>query len=910
MDTNSVGNSPTMKEPSANKAHGSGAKQQPSRSPASPSPSVTIKREKLENAGHFIISPDKKTSSIASDPTKETLPSLADSIKAFKGVTQNKLRLDDDEIRRYLKTWATHNPIDVKIQEIDSMDHDTIYDIVSDIVTLITDEEINEKDMQKEVDKEVQAIYEVVKGMEIHSTTTNEQLLRFSARQRAYFVYWAFMHEEQDMSLDDVLAQPTLATLTKLQEWRDKQKVTDLDATMKTPSSEHRNESRTNTTQISQEKHSFSPQPMEVDLQNTVRIDRKQIPIIDSQLTDAVIKNMDINTLRTVYSKHMADSGTPIANEILKLWKPTLLRSNIIMHRNNIQKSESKQSVTENPKINSVKGNLKKAPKYSNNPVQAKLDMTTFQSFRYDMSFILPTELKGTDGLRSHFADIFQTFQGYCDGLKLMPWDDTSKQMETLENVDDLPSSITQLKKYLFNVRAPIPGSRSYFSLRLSFPIRSNRSTFDADVIAWSQANNIRFNECSVQHADVRSVGWLAYAPNSLNAKKWCKAVQELFQAYYKKKNVEPLMLGLTWRPMNGQYNIESKKKVFAMHVNTPRHKGALTKKFLRVLAHNKKWPLGVRFRLVDEYHEYMSEPTKIKYRYMLDRHRTFVKEMKQISNDQVINADKRIGDSKMTVRDLVNNIRDSSDNKRIFASFDPKWNDPSIHIAVFRPDKSSKAGGFIKNLSAYVRHLYPNASLNRIFTIESISLAEETEFDPKTQTFLTQEQKDFDAEIQADLDDDSFDFLIPDSDPDYIAVDMDNIKLLGGEKLYNLTGDDDTASTHPTSSSMISFSSNSIHHYDTESCADGSDPNQSKLSSQDILQRISSHHQKTLNQITNQEKLQKTNNNNASISNAIADQQALLNQSSIQTSTTTSFHPAAPVKSQRTNKQDVAAET
>ena len=104
------------------------------------------------------------------------------------------------------------------------------------------------------------------------------------------------------------------------------------------------------------------------------------------------------------------------------------------------------------------------------------------------------------------------------------------------------------------------------------------------------------------------------------------------------------------------------------------------------------------------------------------------------------------------------------------------------------------------------------------------------TEYDPKTQTFTTQEQKDFDADIQADLDDDSFDFLIPESDPDYISVDMDNIKLLGGEKLYNLTGDDDTASTHPASSSMISFSSNSIHHYDADSCADGSDPNHSKI--------------------------------------------------------------------------------
>jgi len=751
--------------------------------------------------------------------------------------------------------------------------------------------------------------------MDISLTTTDQQLLEYTPHQRSLFVYWAYMHEDLNMTLENMLSQPEEKTLNKLKEWRNSQKTSVDDPTIQTSSSENEDDLYdSNHTQKDTRSKNSSPQPMDIDeaenLPQPMDVDQAKgkVPIIDRDLSDSDIKSMDINTLRTVYSEHMKNSGSPIAAEILQLWKPNLLRSNITMHRNQARESAEPNLPTEVLNNSLGKGSLKKDPKYSSNPVQANLDMSTFQSVRYDMSFLLPTELKGTEGLRTHFANTFQTFQGYCEGLKLKPWNDQKGLLEILDNADDLPSSITQIKKYLFNARAPIPGVRSYFSIQLNFPIRTNRSTFNADVSAWAQAQNIRFNECTVQHADVRSVGWLAYAPNSLQAKKWCKAVQELFLAYYKKKNVEPLMLGLTWRPMNGQYGIESKKKVFAMHVNAPRSKCSLTKKFLRLLAYNKKWPLGVRFRLVDEYHEYMSDPTKIKYRYMFDRHRTFVKEMKQISNDQVINADKPIGDSKMTIRDVVNNIRDTSDNKRVFASFDPKWNDPTIHIAIFRPDKSSKAGGFIKNLSAYVAYLYPTASLNRIFSIEAIQLAEETEYDPKTQTFLTQEQRDFDAEIQADLDDDSFEFLIPDSDPEYISVDMDNIKLLGGDKLYNLTGDDDTASTHPASSSMISFSSNSIHHYDTESCADGSDPNQS---SQDILQRINDHQKRSLEKSSAKTKRTLPNsNNNFSISNVIADHQALLSQSSPPpTSTSTSDTAATDEAKKLHSNQGAAAE-
>jgi len=958
----------------------------------SPSQSVKIKKEKLEKTNYFGAARSNDLISEI-DLTDDEIPPVEDAVKAFKGITNGKFKLDDEVLKTYMKSWAIQNPQELNVEEINGMDHQTIIDTISDVTALIMDNESSGDELQKEVDEEINTIFEVVKEMDICSTTTNEQLLDYTPYQRSLFVYWAYMHVESDMTLENILSQPEAKTLNKLKVWRDNRTSTAQESITQTSSSENDDDLYGNDPKETTTEHRKpSPQPMEIDQEtqsnhiqkkilhldgdlsdvaiksmnmNSLRLvysnymagigspiasedlnrlqpqvlrskittcrdeifkikqgnckvtsqpmevdsTPKPIPTLDSNLSDHDIKNMDIDTLRSVYSTYMKKAGSPIAVEILQLWKPNLLRSNITMHRNQARGSEKTQTSPEISNNNATKGSLKKDLKYSSNPIQAKLDMTTFQSVRYDMSFLLPVEFKGTEGLRSHFSNIFQTFQGYCEGLQLRPWDDQKAQMETIDTIDDLPSTITQIKKYLFNARAPTPGSRSYFSIHLSFPIRTNRTTFDADVSAWAQAQNIRFNECSVQHADVRSVGWLAYAPSSLHAKKWCKAVQELFQIYYKKKNMEPLMLGLTWRPMNGQYGIESKKKVFSMHVNAPRNKGALTKKFLRLLAYNKKWPLGLRFRLVDEYHEFMSEPTKIKYRYMFDRHRTFIKEMKQISNDQVINLDKPIGESKMTVRDVVNNIRDASDNKRIFASFDPKWNDPSVHIAVFRPDKSSKAGGFIKNLSAYVAHLYPSASLNRIFNIEAITLAEETEYDPKTQTFLTQEQKDFDAEIQADLDDDSFEFLIPDADPDYIAVDMDNIKLLGGEKLYNLTGDDDTASTHPASSSMISFSSNSIHHYDTESCADGSDPNHSKLSSQDILQRINAHHQRTLEKkASSKDKANTSNVTNASISNAITDQLALLNQSSHTPQSSSQPNTAAYDESNKTNSHKAAA--
>ena len=75
----------------------------------------------------------------------------------------------------------------------------------------------------------------------------------------------------------------------------------------------------------------------------------------------------------------------------------------------------------------------------------------------------------------------------------------------------------------------------------------------------------------------------------------------------------------------------------------------------------------------------------------------------------------------------------------------DEKWNSDVIHVATYRPDKDSKAWAIMKSLSTYVQHLYPDAPLKRIFTLEAIEKAKNEKYDKKTQTFITQDEIDLD---------------------------------------------------------------------------------------------------------------------------------------------------------------------
>ena len=170
-----------------------------------------------------------------------------------------------------------------------------------------------------------------------------------------------------------------------------------------------------------------------------------------------------------------------------------------------------------------------------------------------------------------------------------------------------------------------------------------------------------------------------------------------------------------------------------------------------------------------------------------------------------------------MTVRDVVVNLRDNLDQYRIFATIDEKWNSDTLFSAVYRPDKASKAYDFMKSLATYVTYLYPKASLKRIFTPDALEKAKSEKYDPETQTFTTQDDVDLYNEIQADLDDDSLEFLKIDDLEHPFEFD-ETINLVGGKSVWDFTGDNETVSTG--AGTRITFDKAKMRYYDTTSCA------------------------------------------------------------------------------------------
>ena len=712
--------------------------------------------------------------------------------------------MEIEQLREMLNVWNQQHQNDNS--NIKQLKNAEIVACLTEAKESLLEKNFTEKSesMIEELDRETDHIFETVEKMQIDGKTTNEQILDFNDEELAYFQYVKSLREDEHLSLDDLKELQRSKLVEYCKKWRDteykKQNVSVVEMLMNSDNEDELydqpNSNDGSTTN--------STKGAEIELNNTDPMDGDPKPTnLKSFSTLEQINKLNYDQKREWIHQKLETMEKPVHMSTIELWPDT-----------QIDKSIQKVFKDNQPKI--IKSNLKKS-KYSNpaSSVQTDLQQNVMRPWRYSLFMTNPPNNKGILGLTDYLSDIFHEMGNFCPGIQLLPWDDDLFE-NGIDDCEDIPKIINQLKKYFKGIRSPTGVTKQYLRIRLGFPIHSDRPTFESDITGWCNAREIRMFECALQHPDSKIIGWLAYMPNTIDRSKWCISVNEVYQHVNKNKKKEDIKLGLVWKALNGQWDVPQKQKVYSMHVEVASEQAVRAKKFLRMASQMKKFPLGVRFRLMDEYHQYMKESTKIKYNYLFDKHKTLSKEMRQVESTAILNLDGKIGNTGKTLRDIITNIRDVKDNRRVFNTIDRKYNNPQAYVAQYRPDKAELAKAYIYSLATYVKHIYPGQVLKKIFTVDALEESKVESYFPNTQTFITQEDIDLDAVIQDDLDDDSFDYLNVDKINPFDIELPDQLK--GGDKLYNLSGDDDTASTNPANSSTISFSNASVHLYDTRS--------------------------------------------------------------------------------------------
>ena len=438
----------------------------------------------------------------------------------------------------------------------------------------------------------------------------------------------------------------------------------------------------------------------------------------------------------------------------------------------------------------------------SNAPVQTNLAGAVLNKTRYTMNFKVTADQRGTTGLVSFYTDIYKEMKAFCAEIVILPWNEEIHKGE-IKTHEDIPTTITKIKQYFYGPRTHDAGGSVFSKIHLGFPITTYRTTFESDFTSFCKDRRITFYKTAVQHHNVKTACWLPYLTSCTNTVLLSKIMTDSFSATTGKT----VPIGCVNRFLNSQRDTPEDEKVRAIHIECPSDSVAVVNKFSRSCSAQKIYPGGTRFRVMNEFWPYMTPENQEKYRYMVSRHRYFIEQLGTCTTSKIIEIDRKIPTTQMTLRSLLLGLRDASDNHRIFHSINLRWNTTNTWNITYRPDKRTLAHQYCNSFCTYVRHKFPEHDLTRLFTLDALDEAEEETYFPDTQTFRTQEDVAIQAELDQDADDDSMQFVdMSGLEPPTPSSQTAPVQEVRNPKLFNLTGDADTVSTMATEALSVTF--------------------------------------------------------------------------------------------------------
>ena len=780
----------------------------PNRKKVTPEAKKRVRRDKKDKIK--ILDIDTKDETMESPnptPTLDKATIKVDSSNVYQYLldtpTGKISKLGISHMHETIQAWKKYRGI-AQIQDIKSVSEAFLHIEIEDIKTeAIREQQSNQLAIHLEKEHDIEM--KQAKNVHLDAQSTIEDISKYDKDELVYYLSY---HSKESVNINETMDLDHPVVVEKIAEFLNIKNTNNRNELTSVPGNTQTTQSKSTTKLISSLR---SPK-------NKIA-DQKNAPIeITADLTDSEIHAATLEQLQSAFHLFSIKTGEEIQKTVVCEWSHEFITEICLNKRNSLllKRRMMEQMPKNDEKSTKASSKKKKGKLVQTNLIQPN---QTKNTCRYSLFFTTPANFKGTDGLREFLSLIFMEMIKYGEDICILPWA-TDEMTKPISTADALPNTITSLAKYFEGARSPESSTQMYLKIRLGYSISMKKDNFDADVQGWCKAQSIRMYQCAVQHPNVRTCGWLVYAPRTMNQQKWCLKVTQMYESKNVTKNQEPFQIGLTWRALNGQWEVDKKNKVRAMHIEAPVEIASRVKNFLRILAQHKKWPLNVRFRVMDEFNRYMKESTKQKYRYMVSKHTSLLNQLGVCECTQIINLDKKIESSQMTLRDVILNVRDKKDGYRVFGSIDEKWNSDTIFVATYRPDKSALAYDFVRSLSTYMTYLFPDASFKRILTPQALDKANDETYNSNSQTFTTQDDIDLDKEIQADLDDDSMNFAAPDDINDPFQFD-ESIRLVGGDSVWDLNGDDDTVSTNqPNGAGNVSFNSVACRLYDTNSCA------------------------------------------------------------------------------------------
>ena len=336
---------------------------------------------------------------------------------------------------------------------------------------------------------------------------------------------------------------------------------------------------------------------------------------------------------------------------------------------------------------------------------------------RFDLSFRVPASNKPPEEMQKQIQEFLNACNDNSDGsINILPWKaNDGTEYPFIENDDQVPSQLSQLKIYFPRLRLSQKGSLIYTSVHLGHDVAVENLL--TDISFWLTDSGVKLYKKTIQAESSAILGWFLYGIKEINTENLQDAIE---------KTPGSPVVGL--RQMRIRTSVTGKASTIrAMGIECDATQESDIKSCLIELYHSKQkyWPMGVKLRYMRDARFLCGAQAINKTVHLLGRHERFQEGIMVRRTRDLLSLDIVDREHKKSLRMILMSIKSKKKpSMSLFHSIDPVWNQSDTHNVTFLPGFEAQAEQVLSQLVPFVVYM-EGEYVTKFFSTEALSKSE-----------------------------------------------------------------------------------------------------------------------------------------------------------------------------------------
>lgn len=377
--------------------------------------------------------------------------------------------------------------------------------------------------------------------------------------------------------------------------------------------------------------------------------------------------------------------------------------------------------------------------------------VTNINRTRFDISFKTEEGPNAPELGQQKIQELLEACQDHSDeSVTIIPWKESDIGLcPLLEETEDVPKQLSQMKIYLPRFRPSVKGGINYTSIFFGHDCSTENLLMD--ISFWLADSGFKIFRKSIQAEASVILGWFLYGIKEINTGNLQDAI------FHTDGNPT---VGL--RQMRIRTAVTGKaSNTRAMGIECDARDENHVKSCLVELYHSKQanWPQGIKLRYMRDPRFLCGAQALNKTKHLLGRHERFQEGIIVRRSRDIQSLDITDNEHEKSLRDIIMGMKSNSKpTMSVFHSVDPAFNQDDTYVLTFLPEFESQADQILSQLVPYVKHL-EGEYVTKFFSSEALSKSEGCEWDVEKGCATSALDKELE-EIE-DMDD-GYDFANP----------------------------------------------------------------------------------------------------------------------------------------------------